>query len=346
MTHDLDSVKKILVLRYRSIGDILLANPSLAGLRHRFPDATIDLLVDDVFAELLYKNRNVDHVLLNERKPLKKGLRAEWGRLMEIRSGNYDLVVDLQAGPRGAWAALFSGAKVRVGHLFRFRNRICYNLYGEAPEPDEHSWRVQFKTVRPLGIDWPGEPDFFLQTSEDSAVSAQRKLEDRGLMFDRPLVVLHPGARVQVKRWPAAKMGALARWLVDEKNAAVILAGSGADEEEIKLIRRVSGYALPYFTDFTIGELTAVLATADLLVCNDSGPMHMAGVLDTPTVAMFGPSDPSLWAPMGSNKVIVTAEPMECMPCDQKKCPYVGDHCMTRIEVDEVKRAVDKLGVF
>lgn len=101
------------MLRYRSIGDILLANPSLAALRRRFPDATIDFLVDDVFAELLYKNRNVDHVLLNERKPAKKGLRAEWERLMEIRSGNYDLVVDLQAGP-GARGLLSFPAQKRA----------------------------------------------------------------------------------------------------------------------------------------------------------------------------------------------------------------------------------------
>ena len=162
-------------------------------------------------------------------------------------------------------------------------------------------------------------------------------------MFDRPIVVLHPGGRVPLKQWPSAKMGQLAKWLADDMGVAVVLAGSEKDTEEIRIIRRASGYALPWFTDLSLGELSALLTLARLLVCNDSGPMHMAGVLDVPTVAMFGPSDPLLWAPVGSRKRIVTCAPMECMPCDQKNCPRHGDHCMMRIEVNEVKSAVKRL---
>lgn len=345
MKTDLNSVRRILVLRYRSIGDILLSNPALAALRRRFPKAAISYVVDDVFEELLYKNPNVDEVITHPRLPSGPARRrADLRMIKTIREGRFDMAVDLQSGPRGAWTAFFSGARVRVGHPFRLRNRLLYNVYGEKPTPMDHTWRVQFKTVRPLGIDWPDRPSFHLEFSENAAKSMRKRLEREGLMFDRPLVLLHPGARVRYKRWPAAKMGGLARWLVDERGAAVVLAGSNADGDEIKTIRRASGYALPYFTDLSLAELSALIKSAALLVCNDSGPMHMAGVLDTPVAALFGPSDPVVWEPVGARKAVLTCHPpMECMPCDQKGCPHEGRHCMARIEISDVKRAIDKL---
>jgi len=336
-------VRKILVLRYRSIGDILLSNPSLAGLKKTFPRAVIHFLVDDVFGELLYHNKNVDKVILNPRKKLQRGLGAEIDFIRKIREENYDLAVDLQAGPRGAVTTLLSGARLRVGHKFRFRNKICYNMYAEDPLTEDHSWKVQFKVVTPLGVPWPEEPEFFLDFPESAAKSVNDKLEKAGLLFDRPMVLLHPGARVPVKRWPSDKMGALARWLVDERQVAVILAGADSDAEEIASIKRHSGYALPSFLDLSIPELAALIGMSGMLVCNDSGPMHMAGVLDTPVVALFGPSDPNLWGPVGNRKITVSCDPMECQPCDQKNCLYEGVHCMTRIDVEAVKQAVDKL---
>ncbi len=343
MKFDLDSIKKILVIRYRSIGDILLSNPTLAALRHRFPGASIHFLVDDIFVEILANNPNMDKIVINPRRSKGMGLKHEITRIRELRKGKYDIVVDLQTGPRGAFTTALTGAPIRAGHPFRLRNRLCYNLHAESPDPLDHSWRVQFLTIRPLGIEWPETPEFFLDIPEDKSESMKRRLEDAGLMFDRPTVTLHPGARVDTKRWPSARMGILARWLVDEMGAAVILAGSEADVQEIHSIRKASGYALPYFTDLSLGELGALLVRSSLLVCNDSGPMHMAGALGVPLVALFGPSDPSIWAPVGADKIIITPDPMECMPCDQKGCPHKGDHCMTRIDIKEVKDAVKRL---
>ena len=337
------SVQKILVLRYRSIGDILLSNPTLKALREKFPKAEIHYLADDLFVKLLHNNPNIDQVVTHHRDAESDGIASQWDDIKLLRDQDYDLAIDLQTGPRGAFTTLLCGATTRLGHPYRLRNRLCYNMYGDPPQPEDHTWQVQFRTVLPLGIKWPDKPEFFLDISDNAMTSQHKRLESEGLMFDRPIVMLHPGARVQTKRWPADLMGELARWLVDIKNMAVILAGSKADEDEIMAIRKASGYALPYFTQLGLSELGAMIKASNMIICNDSGPMHMAGVLGTPTVALFGPSDPTVWAPVGAKKEIVTCDPMECMPCDQKGCDYEGDHCMTRIEVDDVKRAVDKL---
>lgn len=346
MRFDPDSINKILVIRYRSIGDILLANPVLAGLRRRFPEAEIHLLIDDTFEDLLYNNPNVDCLVLNRRHRVDSGLKSDLKTIKALRKEKYDLVVDLQTGPRGAITSLLSGAIIRAGHPHRLRNRLCYNMYAEEASPDDHSWRVQFLTVRPLGAGWPEKPELFLDIPDKAIESVRGRLKKAGLMFDRPIILLHPGARVLVKRWPAANYGLLARWLVDENLCAVVLAGSQADLDEIRAIRKASGYALPFFTDLGLSELAALIKISDMTVCNDSGPMHMAGALNTPTVALFGPSDPVLWAPLGSPSITLSAAPMECMPCDQKKCVHEEDPCMNRIEVEEVKLAIKRLNVL
>lgn len=339
------AVRKILVLRYRSIGDILLANPSLKALRENFPEASIDIVVDDLFEPVLYNNPNIDKIVRHRRKLRDSGLFSEIGFIKRLRRGNYDLVVDLHGGPRSAYASFFSGAQYRVGHHFKLRNKLCYNIKAEPSTQDDHTWRVQYKIVRPLGIEWPTQdPVFHLDFPDEQKDSMNARLETAGLMFDRPLVLLHPGARVPIKRWPSTKMGQLARWLVDEKSCAVILAGTKADADEIEIIRKASGYALPHFTDLSIGELAALIKKSGLVVCNDSGPMHMAGVLNVPTVSLFGPSDPTIWGPCGNDNVsVLCSPPMECMPCDQRGCQYEGDNCMDKIELAKVKQAVAKL---
>ena len=225
------SIRRILVLRYRSIGDILLSNPALKGLRETFPTAKIDVLVDDLFEEILRANPNVDRVILNPRKPAGPKWKADLEMVKKLRAEEYDVAVDLHSGPRSAVFAFLSGAKWRAGHAFRLRNRLSYNVPVTSATADEHTWKVQFKVVAELGVAWPEQPEYFLSVSDEMASSVNERLKKAGFSSDHPLVLLHPGARVMVKRWPAERMGELARWLVDEKGAAVFLAGAPADEE-------------------------------------------------------------------------------------------------------------------
>lgn len=338
MKFDPGSVGKILLIRYRSIGDILLTNPTLAAVREKFPNATIDMVVDDIFMSILKNNPNIDNVIGHKRN--SKSLIDDFLFIRKIRANNYDLVIDLQGGPRGAWLTFFSGAKYRVGMPFRWRNKIAYNIYGEEPESCDHTHIVQMKTVKPLGINRTSAPEYFLSVDETALLQIRKKLA--GFDFDKPLALLHPGARIFEKRWPSDKMGRLAKYLIDEKGFNLVIAGGNTDRDEVDKITASSGHALASFTDLTLDELIALISMAKLMVCNDSGPMHIAGVLNVPGIALFGPSDPKIWAPPGNNLVVVTPPPMECMPCDQKNCHLTGEHCMTKIELADVITAIEK----
>ncbi len=340
MKFDPGSVDKILIIRYRSIGDILLTNPTLAAIREKFPKAEINMLVDDIFCSVLKNNPNIDNVTGHKRN--NKSLIDDFLFVMKIRAEKYDLVIDLQGGPRGAWLTFFSGAKYRVGMPFRWRNRIAYNLYGEEPEPGDHTHLVQIKTVKPLGIEPAPAPEYFLSVDETALLQIKKRLKTAGFDFDKPLALIHPGARIFEKRWPSDKMGKVAKYLIDEKNFAVIVAGDKNDIKDVDQIAKASGHSLTSFTDLTLDELIAVISMAKLVICNDSGPMHIAGVLNVPTVALFGPSDPRIWEPPGDRHLVLTPPPMECMPCDQKNCSLTGTHCMTKISVSSVIEAIDQ----
>lgn len=347
MDFDHDTVDKTLIVRLGAIGDIILSNPALAAVRTRFPKTSIHLLIDHNFSEIARDNPNIDDILLFPAKNEPKRHKKLFQFIKNVRSDKYDLVIDLDGTPRSAWLTFFTGGKIRLGPGTDWRSNFAYTLHSPSPEPVEHNQKTQRSILNPLGVDLSAQPVFFLSVDQESVAAIKERLTSFGMSFDRPTALLLPGAQDREKKWPAEKMGILARWLVDEKDMAVVIAGAESCKDEIDRIRKTSGYALPALTEFTLAELIALIDIADLVVCNHSGPMHIAGVLNRPTIALFGPTDPLVWAPVGKRKIILTPTPMECMPCSHdKECPYKGDYCTSRIEVGEVKRAVNRLAAF
>jgi predicted lipopolysaccharide heptosyltransferase III len=340
------SVKKILVLRYRSIGDIILTGPALDALSLTFPEARIDMVVDDAFADLCRGNPNINYLILHKRD---RGSMSKWeyfkmnvGFIWKIRKQKYDLIVDLHSGPRSAMLTMLSGAQYRLGYHFRFRNKLAYNIPAPLGGKGVHTIDVLLQTLLPLNVKMPEEKQLFLQCQETDTTFVEDFLSKYGISRENDfIVVMHPGARIEEKRLPAEKMGAIARWLIDELGVKVVYAGNNDDIEQISEIVKFSGRRGLIATNLSLGKLAALIGAASLFVGNDSGPTHMASALGIPIVAFFGPSDPAVWGPAGENvRVLRNIPMMECQPCDQKKCHLSGNHCMTKIKINDIKRAV------
>lgn len=338
-------VKKILVLRYRSIGDIILSSPALEALRLTFPSSRIDMVIDDVFEDICHGHPNIDYLILHKRDT--SGM--SWFQKMvmgfkffaKIRKQKYDMVIDLHGGPRSAPLAWLSGARYRVGYPLRLRSRLFYNIYIVGGDPASHTSDVLLNAVKTVGCVMPEEKKLFLGYRPEDKEFVTGFLRKFGVSEKDRLVMMHPGARVDVKRLPAEKMGQLARWMADELGVKVVYTGNNADIAEIAGIVSYSGKRGLIATNLKLGHLSALIASCDLFIGNDSGPMHMAAALGVPVVAFFGPSDPAIWGPVADQaKVIRNAPLMECQPCDQKSCPHAGAHCMTKIKLAEAKRAI------
>jgi len=345
MKADSSTIKKILVLRYRSIGDIILSFPAVERLKAAYPEASIDMVIDDVFADVCYGHPHIDNVLLHRRK---RGEMSRFAYFMDylkfisgLRKRKYDLVVDFHCGPRSALTAFLTGARYRLGNLMRARNKLFYNMYPEPGTNDTHTVDVMLRTLEPLGLKaQKKKKSLYLGYNSDDEMYVRNFLEKFDVSDKDRVVMVHPGARVDIKRLPAQKMGEAVRWMTDELGVKVLYAGNDNDLPAIAEIVSYSEKPGLMATNLTLGQLAALIKSCDMFIGNDSGPMHMAAALDVPIVAFFGPSDPKVWSPWGARGKIVRCTPMPCMPCDQKNCPYLGNHCMTRIKLQDIKRAV------
>ncbi len=339
------SIKKILVLRYRSIGDIILSFPAIEALKETYPKARIDMLIDDRLADICYAHPHVNYLLLHETARGNSKSRSHFMQslkfIYKIRKQKYDMVVDLHSGPRSSILTRLSGARHRVGSLMRKRHKLFYNLYAEpGGNRKMHTVNVMLKTISPLKPKRLAKKSLFLRYSDEDGLYVKNFLEKYDVTEKDTVVMVHPGARVNIKRLPAQRMGEIVNWMTTELGVKVIYAGKDSDLPAIADIVSYSGKPGLMATNLTLGRLAALIKSCNLFLGNDSGPMHMAAALDVPIVAFFGPSDPAVWSPWGARGKIVRCTPMECMPCDQKGCPHAGDHCMTRIKDSDIKRAI------
>ncbi len=338
-------VRKILVLRYRSIGDIVLSTPVLEALKLTFPKARIDMVVDDVFEDVCYGNPYIDYLILHKRDTSGMSrfhrTMTELKFIAKIRKQKYDMVIDLHCGPRSAKLAWLSGARYRVGHRIRMRSKLFYNIPITTGTVHMHTADVLLQAITAIGGVQPPEKKLFLSYRPEEKEFVTDFLRKFDVSEKDTLVMVHPGARVDIKRLPAEKMGQLVRWMSDELGVKVVFAGSNADIAEIANIVSYSGKRGLIATNLKLGHLAALIDSCGLFIGNDSGPMHMAAALGVPIVAFFGPSDPAIWSPLSPHaKVMRNAPLMECQPCDQKNCPHTGMHCMTKIKLGEAKRAI------
>lgn len=182
----------------------------------------------------------------------------------------------------------------------------------------------------------------------DEVERARQVLDDHGISSDSRLVVIHPGAGADIKLWTPEGFGSLVRHLVDSRGAKVAITGSTGEKPLAKEIAALSGRDVADLAGLlTVGELAAVLAAAGLAIGVDNGPMHLAAAVGTPTVRLFGPTDPSLYGPRGcAGRHAIVRAGLPCVPCrdlSRRNPEGRGGECMEAIQVDEVIAAVDRL---
>jgi len=336
---------RILIIKLRYIGDVLLATPVLRNLRLHYPRAHLAMVVNAGTDAVLRHNRCLDEILVLDREHLKSWnpvarLAAPLRYLRWVRARRFDCIVDLTDADRSALLAYGSGARTRVGFNAegRWRGRL-YTHPAQAGWPRQHTVDYQLQALRALGLEiWSRELELPLAPGEEEASAAW--LAQQGVGEGAPFLAFHPGARWWFKQWPAEQCAALADRIQAEDGLPVIFLGgslAGAFLAEVRAHMR---------TPFRGGagglellEMAAVLRRARAFVGNDNGPMHMAAALGTPVVALFGPSDPEVWGPRGAGHRVIHREGY-CSPCIHPRCVRGEQNCLRIITVDEVAEAV------
>lgn len=330
---------KILVIKLRAIGDVVLSTAVLPNLKAAYPDARIHFLTERPSSPVVEENPDTDRVLV---LPSRSAFQSGWKYnvtmvqfLNQIRQQKYDLVFDLFGNPRSALITWLSGSPNRVG--YRFRGRVlAYNKRIEPRGDRVHEVEFNLDALRGMGIP-VGEihPQFYFRSEHVQKIESW--LQD-ALPSCEFLIAMHPWGSWKAKRWPLSSFAELATRLIRFLNARVVVLWGPGEKEVAKEVCALSEEELTLAPSTTLMELGALLSRCDLVIANDSGPMHIAAAVGTPTIGLFGPTNPDLQGPYGPKGLAVYNQAVSCIGCNRLECP--DGRCMTDLGVNQVESEI------
>ena len=313
--------------------------PALRELRRILPAANVTLVSKLGTAEIFQDADFIDEVLVYDRSRLV----SKWSQVREWQRRKFDLAVLFQNAFEAAAIAFLARVPIRIGYGTERRGALLsHSVRVPVWKNERHESFYYLNIVAELERLVRGTssvesiaPDFTLAVSEDRKRKARRLLRGEGKRVGAPLVLLCPGSiNSRAKRWPAERYAALADQLI-KSGANVALIGS---PNELDVSRQVCERAVhqPIMLTgkTTVADATAIISIADVLITNDTGPAHIGAALNTPTLAIFGPTNPLTTYPLSRNAEIIR-HPPECAPCMLRDCP-IDHRCMTAITVEEV----------
>ena len=327
---------RILIVKLGALGDVVHAIPVAAALRRAFPSARIDWLVSAKHREIL------DLVPVIDRRLVMNDARL-FAAVRELRGNRYDVAIDLQGLMKSAALARLSGARRVIGFTSRYaREGLARWFYTDAHDPggggmyhvdERHVVQTNLGLLETLGIQ-PGPPEFPIDRVE-SAVATLVAGRTGGRY-----ALLNPGAAWPNKRWPPARLAAIAATLRDRHALPSVVAwGPGEESLARDVVDRSSGAAM-LSPQTTIADLVALARGASLYLSGDTGPAHIAAAVGTPIVGIYGPTRPSRNGPWSPDDVTVSrADVCQCHHLRQCRLKTM---CLEDIQVDEVLAAVER----
>ncbi len=340
---------RILIIKTSSLGDIIHALPVLEYLRQAEPSATIDWVVDEAFADLLSGNPLIDRLLLVAFRRWKKKpfARQTWQEVVafvkELRQQHYDLIFDLQGNLKSGLVCAFSRAPVKIGFSRQHQQEWLNGLFTSRkvsflPSDKNAAQRYLRIVSSPFSLPLESiEPRSDIHTSFDDDAYAQQVVE---LALGYPLILFHNGTTWTTKLWHADGWKQLADAVLLHYPQTVILLSWGTAEEHL-LAEEIAAHLdnrSVLLGKMSLKQFVAVLKRVDLVVGGDTGPIHLAAAVGTPTVSFYRSTDGSLNGPLGRQHLIVQS-PLSCTRCLRKACDR-DEECRRSIKVDSVMNAI------
>lgn len=324
---------RILVTRLNFLGDVVLSLPLVDALRARFPGTEIDYLTRDAGAGLLAGDARFARVFR-----LRSGTAEALRLVRSLRARRYRAVIDLYANPRSAWLTWLSGAPVRVG-VDRRGRRHLYTHPVSVPAAVRRVTDIFLRYGEPLGV--RGEAGVpVLRVGDAEARAADDVLRDAGA--SGRIIGVHPGGKWRVKRWPASHFAELIRLLRARGDEVVVFTGPDEPDATVALRERV-GDAARYLPVMGVREMAAVISRLDGMVACDGGVMHVSVAVGTPTVGVFGSSEPAVWFPYPERGPWrAAAIDVDCRPCHRHVCPLGHTRCLNDLGAARVAGRLDE----
>ena len=332
--------ERILVIKLDHLGDVLLATPVFSNLRRMYPDAELHALTGTWSRVVLEKHPDVNNVVEYDspafcRTGQPTSLRETFKLYRQLRRQKYDLMVELRSD---WWTVWFAFLRLTPKRLSRAALQVA-NKLGFAQFSGTHETTRNLDVLRQAGIPTPVRTATFSVTAE-SKKWASDFLATYQIERQRPLIAIHPGSPIALKRWVPERYAELADWLIAQKRAHILYVGV---KDEIPIITEIQalmqGESINIAGKTTLTQLASILHTCNVFVGNDSGPMHLAAAVGTQTIGLYGPGDPTRFGPAGE-KCQTIRRKTDC-PCLGEVCRFGKTGCMSEIQVSDVIQTLE-----
>lgn len=312
-------IKNILVITLSNLGDVVLTTPVLAVLRDAFKEADISILVGNRPPGLFEGHSWIRRVYVYDKSA---SLAEKWKLMKNLRAGHFDLAVDLR--------------RTLIPYIIG-THRVLPSLYALRRRNKQHVVDEHLSVLDPLHIPHrtTPAPSFF---SNGFSENVEAYAKEKGLDIQKPFIVIAPGARSHIKRWPAERFGLLAEHLHQAYDWPVVLMGDENEKPIAEQVRRGrEHFVMDLSGETSIRCAAALIGRSALVVTNDSAALHLADQQDRPVVAIFGPTDEGRYGPRGKRSRILRKH-LFCAPCRKAQCVYRHE-CMQELSEDEVLEA-------
>ncbi len=347
---DLPPGARILLIRLRSIGDILLLTPALRLLREWRPDLRISVMVESRFRELMEGNRAVEEILTPGEGSGWRKFSSRLEVIRGLRKRAFSVCVNLHGGPTSGLLARWGGARWRVGFAHFRGSRLYHILIPDARsilgQPSLHTAEHHAAVFFYLGLPRKEIPRAQLWPGTRQATWWDAKRQSLGIASEQPYAIVHPTALYKTKEWAPERFAQLGEYLEKQARLAPVYSCGPGESPVLDGVEKASGSTIRRLEDASLGQFAAALAGASLFVGNDSGPAHMAAALARPVVVIFGSSSSSIWGPWprqsSSPAARVVQNFFDCNPCPGDRCRrFEKPECILSVTFDQVKDAVE-----
>lgn len=346
--------RKILILRLSAVGDVIRTLPAVKALKASSPSSSLTWMVEEPSKALLESQPEIDQVILFPRRKWIEGIKSlqkmpktirEIGRfILDLRRREFDMVLDFHGILKSGLLSFFSGSPKRIGFDRRSSkegNSFFSNVKVRLPDEKLSRFQRNFKLLQGMGLEVKNF-NFKLHIPSENREYVESFFHSLSTPLKKPFIAVHPGTSPKTfyKRWMPDQYAKLADRLIHELNATVIFTWGPEEMGWVEGIRKeMEGPSILGPQTKSLTELGEVLRRCDLYIGGDTGPMHIAPLVGTPVVVIYGPTDPIINEPLGLHKKVI--KEVGCNPCRKRSCKELT--CLKAITVDDVLQATKEI---